>query len=100
MLAQRMQHLQKSFIREVLKVTERPDIISVAGGLPNPAYFPAAQLADAAQKVLLTDGQAALQYSTIKGYPPLRQCPKRSLQIIFGQLFQGRKHYDDNHHHD
>ncbi|MCG3212743.1 MAG: 2-aminoadipate transaminase [Anaerolineae bacterium] len=73
MLAQRMQHLQKSFIREILKVTEKPDIISFAGGLPNPAYFPAAQLADAAQKVLLGDGQAALQYSTTEGHPPLRR---------------------------
>jgi len=72
-LAQRMNNAQKSFIREILKVTEKPEFISFAGGLPNPGFFPAKELAAAAQKVLLQDGMTALQYSTTEGYPPLRQ---------------------------
>lgn len=71
--ASRINNTQKSFIREILKVTENPDVISFAGGLPNPAFFPAQALAQATQKVLQADGQNALQYSTTEGYLPLRQ---------------------------
>jgi len=70
--AGRMQSIPKSFIREILKVTEKPEIISFAGGLPNPRLFPTEQLTEAAAKVLANDARSALQYSTTEGYPPLR----------------------------
>jgi 2-aminoadipate transaminase len=60
-------------VREILKVTEDPEIISFAGGLPNPRYFPVQEVAQAAQKVLSECGEAALQYSTTEGYLPLRE---------------------------
>jgi 2-aminoadipate transaminase len=71
--AKRMNNVPKSFIREILKTTVDPEIISFAGGLPNPAFFPVKEFSDAAQKVMLNDGHAALQYSTTEGYAPLRQ---------------------------
>jgi len=54
-------------------VTENPEIISFAGGLPNPALFPVQEIAAAAQKVLQNNGHEALQYSTTEGYGPLRE---------------------------
>ncbi len=71
--ANRMYNTPKSFIREILKVTQNPEIISFAGGLPNPDFFPVAEIAAATQKVLRRDGTKALQYSTTEGYPPLRE---------------------------
>jgi len=71
--AERMQGAQRSFIREILKVTADPSVISFAGGLPNPASFPVAEIKAAAQAVLSESGAAALQYSTTEGYLPLRQ---------------------------
>jgi len=71
--APRMAKTPKSFIREILKVTEDPRIISFAGGLPNPALIDVKNIAAAAASVLAKDGQAALQYSTTEGYRPLRQ---------------------------
>jgi 2-aminoadipate transaminase len=63
----------KSFIREILKVTEDPRIISFAGGLPNPELIDVDGVARATAAVLKDDGRAALQYSTTEGYRPLRQ---------------------------
>jgi len=71
--ADRMAKVHKSFIREILKVTEDPDVISFAGGLPNPKFFAVEEIADAAAKVLAEDGRNALQYSTSEGYLPLRE---------------------------
>ena len=71
--AARMSGLKASAIREILKVTEMPDVISFAGGLPAPELFPVEQFARACQEVLSEDGPAALQYSVTEGYPPLRQ---------------------------
>ncbi len=71
--ATRMNHMQKSFIREILSVAQKPDVISFAGGLPNPDYFPKDALADAAHKVLAEDGKRVLQYAPTLGYEPLRQ---------------------------
>ena len=67
--ADRMSSVHKSFIREILKVTEDPSIISFAGGLPNPRFFPVSEVAEAAQKVLGECGSAALQYSTRMAIP-------------------------------
>ena len=71
--AARIQGAKRSFIREILKVTANPEVISFAGGLPNPATFPVKELSAAATRVLAEDGASALQYSTTEGYPPLRQ---------------------------
>jgi 2-aminoadipate transaminase len=71
--AQRMQKTPKSFIREILKVTENPDIISFAGGLPNPELIDVDGIARAAKEVFAKDGRVALQYSTTEGYLPLRR---------------------------
>ncbi len=71
--ADRMYSVKKSFIREILKVTEDPSIISFAGGLPNPRSFPVEEVAAAAAKVLKEGRESALQYSTTEGYLPLRE---------------------------
>jgi len=71
--ARRMEKTPKSFIREILKVTEDPSIISFAGGLPNPALIDVGGISLAAATVLGQDGSTALQYSTTEGYLPLRQ---------------------------
>lgn len=70
--ADRMRKTPRSFIRETLKVTERPDIISFAGGLPNPSVFPVQELAKTAEQVINEEGSAALQYATTEGFLPLR----------------------------
>ncbi len=72
-LAARAAQLNPSVIREILKVTERPGIISLAGGLPSPRTFPVAQFAQACQAVLQREGEAALQYASSEGYLPLRR---------------------------
>jgi len=72
-LARRAERMNPSFIREILKVTERPGIISFAGGLPSPQTFPVEAFADACAKVLRDDGRAALQYAASEGYGPLRE---------------------------
>ena len=62
-----------SAIRDLLAVAERPDVISLAGGLPNAERFPAEVLAEAAAAVLAEDAAEALQYSATAGYEPLRR---------------------------
>ena len=70
--AQRTQRMTSSVIRELLKFTSQPDIISFAGGLPGPDLFPVEEVREATEIVLETRGRIALQYSTTEGYPPLR----------------------------
>jgi 2-aminoadipate transaminase len=70
--AQRTQRMTSSTIRELLKFTTLPDIISFAGGLPAPELFPIEEFKAAADVVLSETGPQALQYSTTEGYPPLR----------------------------
>ncbi|MBC7718501.1 MAG: PLP-dependent aminotransferase family protein [Chitinophagaceae bacterium] len=72
-LAGRAEKMNPSVIREILKVTEKPGIISFAGGLPSPKTFPIAEFAAACSTVLSTDGEGALQYAASEGYAPLRQ---------------------------
>ncbi|WP_411831829.1 PLP-dependent aminotransferase family protein [Pseudoxanthomonas mexicana] len=72
-LSQRAQALTSSAIREILKVTERPEVISFAGGLPSPATFPIARMREATDKVFDEAPQAALQYGPTEGYTPLRE---------------------------
>jgi 2-aminoadipate transaminase len=68
-----MSHVHRSFVREILKAAARPDIISFAGGLPNPKFIPVASIAAAIQSTLAAQGAVALQYSASEGHPPLRQ---------------------------
>ena len=72
LLSQRAQAIQSSAIREILKVTERPEVISFAGGLPSPLTFPTEEMRAALDRVLAANGREALQYSTTEGYAPLR----------------------------
>ena len=72
-LAARAEKMNPSVIREILKVTEKPGIISFAGGLPSPKTFPIAEFDAASHKVLSQDGQAALQYAASEGFPALRE---------------------------
>ncbi len=71
--AERMDNLKASEIRELLKLTERPEIISFAGGLPAPELFPVEEMKRVAIEVLEEGGQQALQYSATEGYAPLRE---------------------------
>jgi 2-aminoadipate transaminase len=71
--SQRIQTVPRSFIREILKVTADPSIISFAGGLPLPELFPVQALSRAAGDVLADAGPASLQYSTTEGFPALRE---------------------------
>lgn len=71
--SERTSVLKASEIREILKLTEKPDVISFAGGLPAPELFPTEQMQLISSKVLREDGRAALQYSTTEGYAPLRE---------------------------
>ena len=72
-LAARAEKMNPSVLRELLKVTERPDIINFAGGLPSPRTFPVDAFAQACAKVLRDDAPAALQYAASEGYGPLRE---------------------------
>jgi 2-aminoadipate transaminase len=71
--AKRMSRIGVSAVREILKVTERPEIISFAGGLPAPELFPVEAIARAHAEVFAANGNAALQYSTTEGWLPLRE---------------------------
>jgi len=70
--ATRTAALKPSAIREILKVTAAPDVISFAGGLPAPELFPVDAVARSCQAVLLADGPSALQYGLTEGHLPLR----------------------------
>lgn len=72
-LARRAARMNPSVIREILKVTERPGIISLAGGLPAPESFPVEAMRAAAEKVLRDTPREALQYAASEGYAPLRE---------------------------
>ena len=71
--ARRAEKMNPSVIREILKVTEKPGIISFAGGLPSPKTFPVSAFSAACEKVLREDGPAALQYAASEGYAALRE---------------------------
>ena len=71
--AQRIKSVKSSVIRELLKVTQRPEVISFAGGLPAPEVFPLARFQEACQRVLQSHSTAALQYGPTEGYGPLRE---------------------------
>jgi 2-aminoadipate transaminase len=78
-LAARMQTVRASDIREILRITERPSVISFAGGLPAESTFPVEELKAVALGVLEREGGRALQYSTTEGHPALREAIARRL---------------------
>ena len=71
-LARRAERLEPSVIREILKVTERPGILSLAGGLPAPESFPVQAMREACERVLTDTPREALQYAASEGFAPLR----------------------------
>lgn len=78
-LAARAEKMNPSVIREILKVTERPGIISLAGGLPSSKTFPVKAFAQACAAVLEKDGESALQYAASEGYAALREAVAQML---------------------
>ena len=82
--AQRTQRMGRSIIRELLKFTMQPDVISFAGGLPAPELFPLEEFEAASCRLLHEHGASALQYGPTEGYAPLRQfiCERMNRQGI------------------
>lgn len=72
-LASRAKGINPSIIREILKLTVQPDVISFAGGLPAPELFPIQEFDEACHQILVEEGQVALQYSPSEGYVQLRE---------------------------
>jgi len=79
MYAERIGGLKSSAIREILKITSRPGVISFAGGLPAPELFPVQEISEGARKVFARYGDAVLQYSVTEGLPILREKIARML---------------------
>ncbi len=65
--------MKKSVIRELLKLTQKPEIISFAGGLPSPLTFPKDEIAQMAKDVIISEGEWALQYATTEGMPVFKK---------------------------
>jgi 2-aminoadipate transaminase len=84
--AQRTAHLRASTIREMLKVTQQPDVISFGGGLPAPELFPTEAIGRATQRVMKRLGSAALQYSVTEGIPEMRIWVGERLTRRFGGI--------------
>ena len=72
--------LQASAIREILKFTADPEVISFAAGNPAPEAFPTEEIARISADILKNDPVLALQYSISEGYPPLRNLLKEDLE--------------------
>jgi 2-aminoadipate transaminase len=72
-LARRAERMNPSVIREILKITERPGVISLAGGLPSPDTFPIEAMREATTRVLADAPREALQYAASEGFGPLRE---------------------------
>lgn len=83
-LANRMAMQKASAVREILKVTQQPDVISFAGGMPAPELFPIKDIEEAVCRTLRSNGQLALQYSTTEGYAPLRVWIANRMNEVFG----------------
>lgn len=90
-LAQRAARMNPSIIREILKVTEQPGVLSLAGGLPSPDTFPVEAMREATAKVLADTPKEALQYAASEGFGPLRewvaaQLARQGQQVSAGQV--------------
>ncbi|MDL2225758.1 PLP-dependent aminotransferase family protein [Eubacteriales bacterium OttesenSCG-928-M02] len=86
-LARRMGEMKASEIREILKVTEQPEMISFAGGLPAPELFPVQEIITVNRMVLEENGEKALQYSTTEGFGPLREWIANRMNTRLGTAF-------------
>ncbi len=73
LLSENCKAIRSSFLREILDTAGMPDIISFAGGLPNPDLFPVAKIKSALDKVMSTKAKSTLQYAGSQGYLPLRE---------------------------
>ncbi|MEP6986321.1 MAG: aminotransferase class I/II-fold pyridoxal phosphate-dependent enzyme, partial [Chloroflexota bacterium] len=71
--AERTSEMKRSTVREILKLTAKPEVISFAGGLPAPELFPIERIREATDTILSERGAEVLQYSTTEGMPELRQ---------------------------
>jgi len=71
--AKRMDNIKASEIRELLKLTQKPEVISFAGGLPAPELFPVEEFKKVSAEVMDESGTTALQYGPTEGYQPLRE---------------------------
>ncbi len=76
----KVKHLEASAIREIFKMLAKPDIISFAGGAPDPNLYPKKEFAEIAKDVLENEGATALSYGITEGYAPLRQWTRERLQ--------------------
>jgi len=82
-----MTYVKASEIREILKITEQPEVISFAGGLPAPELFPVQQLTEVCCRVLSGNGMKALQYASTEGFKPLRSWIARRMNSRLGTSF-------------
>jgi DNA-binding transcriptional MocR family regulator len=82
--AKRITGLKASDVREMLKITQRSEIISFAGGLPAPELLPVTELQQATRMVFDEQGPQALQYSTTEGYLPLREKIAQRMRFKYG----------------
>lgn len=82
--ANRMSNITGSEIREAIKLTLRPGMISFAGGLPAPEMFPVEEMKEASRLVMEENGQTAMQYSTTEGFDPLREKIVERMKIKYG----------------
>lgn len=80
--AKRMDNIKASEIRELLKLTQKPEIISFAGGLPAPELFPVEKMKKVTDMVLDENGQKALQYGPTEGYDPLREQIVKRMDVL------------------
>ena len=85
--AKRMEFVRASDIRELLKITEKPEMISFAGGIPAPELFPIDRLKEIAVRVLAESGMEALQYATTEGLTSLREKISERMNRKFGTDF-------------
>ena len=79
-MSERSARMKSSVIRELLKLTMQPDMISFAGGLPAPELFPVREFKEACNYILEHHGPQALQYGPTEGYPPLKEFLAESMQ--------------------
>jgi len=87
-LSRRARHSEPSMIREILKATQRPEVISLAGGLPAAELFPLRELGEAQDRVVAERGSMAFQYSVTEGVPELRAWVAERLTSRYGARVQ------------
>ncbi len=85
--AERTSRLRASTIREMLKVTQQPDVISFGGGLPAPELFPTREIGECTVEVMEEYGAAALQYGVTEGIPEMRTWVAERLSTRLHKLY-------------